>query len=72
MEETYCLKDKRYTPCVEPRGYQKYKRGRTQFYCTWAVCGSKKVGYVKANGQAGTGRKTGKGRKREEKRKSKN
>ena len=32
MEETYCLKDKRYTPCVEPRGYQKDKRGRTQFF----------------------------------------
>ena len=49
MEETYCLKDKRYTPCVEPRGYQKDKRGRTQFffYCTCAVCGSNKVKYVK-------------------------
>lgn len=72
MEETYCLKDKRYTPCVEPRGYQKDKRGRTQFffYCTCAVCGSNKVKYVKENGQVGTGRKTGKGRKT--KRKSKN
>ena len=70
MKETYCLKDKRYTPCVEPSGYQKDKRGRTQFYCTCAVCGSKTVRYVKENGQVGTGRKTGKGRKT--KRKSKN
>lgn len=57
MKETYCLKDKRYTPCVEPSGYQKDKRGRTQFYCTCAVCGIKKVRYVKKNGQVGTGRK---------------
>ena len=40
MKETYCLKDRRYTPYVEPSGYQKDKRGRTQFYCTCAVCGS--------------------------------
>ena len=60
MKETYCLKDKRYTPCVEPSGYQKDKRGRTQFYCTCAVCGIKKVRYVKENGQVKTGSKTGK------------
>ena len=70
MKETYCLKDKRYTPCVEPSGYQKDKRGRTQLYCTCAVFGSDKARYAKENGQVGTGRKTGKGRKT--KRKSKN
>ena len=71
MEETYCLKDKRYTPCVEPRGYQKTKEEEHNFFsCTCAVCGSNKVKYVKENGQVGTGRKTGKGRKT--KRKSKN
>ena len=47
MEENYCLKDKRYTPCVEPSGYQRDKRNRLQFYCTCAVCGSKKVTYEK-------------------------
>ena len=26
MEETYCIVDKRKTPCVEPSGYQKDKR----------------------------------------------
>ena len=31
MEETYCIKDKRVTPCVEPSGYQKDKNGRKQF-----------------------------------------
>ena len=32
MEESYCIVDKRVTPCTEPSGYQTDKRGRTQFY----------------------------------------
>ena len=47
MKESYCIVDKRVTPCTEPSGYQKDKRGRTQFYCKCAVCGNKKVRYVK-------------------------
>ena len=47
MEETYCIKDKMVTPCVEPSGYQQDSRGRTQFFCHCAVCGIKKVRYVK-------------------------
>ena len=47
MTESYCIVDKRVTPCTEPSGYQKDKRGRTQFYCRCAVCGNKKVRYVK-------------------------
>ena len=58
MKETYCLKDKEHSACVEPSGYQKDKRGRLQFYCHCGVCGIKKVRYVKENGQVGTGRKT--------------
>ena len=50
MEETYCIKDKKYTPCVEPSGYQRHKNGRKQFYCHCAVCGIQKVRYVKNNG----------------------
>ena len=46
MKESYCIVDKRVTPCTEPSGYQKDKRGRTQFYCKCAVCGNKKVRYV--------------------------
>ena len=42
MKETYCIVDKRVTPCTEPSGYQQDKRGRTQFFC-----GIKKVRYVK-------------------------
>ena len=47
MKETYCIVDKRVTPCTEPSGYQQDKRGRTQFFCRCAVCGNKKVRYVK-------------------------
>ena len=43
MKESYCIVDKRVTPCTEPSGYQQDKRGRTQFYCKCAVCGNKKV-----------------------------
>ena len=50
MEEIYCIKDKRVTPCVEPSGFQSYKNGRKQFYCHCAICGIKKVRYVKNNG----------------------
>ena len=47
--ESYCIKDKRITPCVEPIGYQTDKNGRTQFYCHCLVCGIKKVRYVKSS-----------------------
>ena len=47
MEETYCIKDKNYTSCVEPSGFQSDRNGRKQFYCHCAVCGIKKVRYVK-------------------------
>ena len=41
MNESYCIKDKRVTPCVEPSGYQTDKN------CP--ICGIKKVRYVKSN-----------------------
>ena len=47
MNDSYCIVDKRVTPCTEPSGYQKDKRGRTQFFCKCAECGNKKVRYVK-------------------------
>ena len=68
MKESYCIVDKRVTPCTEPSGYQTDKRGRTQFFCTCAVCGNKKVRYVKT----GTVSMTGSGKKRKTKKKSKN
>ena len=68
MKESYCIVDKRVTPCVEPSGYQTDKRGRTQFFCKCAVCGTKKVRYVKT----GSASQTGSGKKSKAKRKSKN
>ena len=78
MKESYCIVDKRVTPCTEPSGYQKDKRGRTQFFCGCAVCGNKKVRYIKMGGVPGS---TGSpppitplqsGSKRKTKKKSKN
>ena len=73
MKETYCIVDKRVTPCTEPSGYQTDKRGRTQFFCKCAVCGNKKVRYVKMSGVSNpkTSMQTGSG-KRKTKKKSKN
>ena len=72
MKESYCIKDKMVTPCTEPSGYQKDKRGRTQFFCRCGVCGIKKVRYVKMGGvPPKTPMLTGSG-KRKSKRKSKN
>ena len=68
MKESYCIVDKRVTPCTEPSGYQNDKRGRTQFFCHCAVCGIKKVRYVKK----GAVSQTGSGKKRKTKKKSKN
>ena len=68
MKESYCIVDKRVTPWTEPSGYQTDKRGRTQFFCRCAVCGNKKVRYVKMGNiplQTGSG-------KRKTKKKSKN
>ena len=50
MKESYCINDKKVTPCVEPMGYTKDKRGRTQFFCRCGDCGNKKVSYVKMGG----------------------
>ena len=70
MKESYCIEDKRVTPCTEPSGYQKDKRGRTQFFCHCAVCEIKKVRYVKMGGVPSL--QSGSGNKRKTKKKSKN
>ena len=70
MKESYCIVDKRVTPCTEPSGYQKDKRGRTQFFCGCAVCGNKKVRYIKMGGVPPL--QSGSGNKRKTKKKSKN
>ena len=68
MKESYCIVDKRKTPCTEPSGYQKDKKGRTQFFCHCTVCGNKKVRYVKQSVVP----QTGSGTKKTKKKKSKN
>ena len=62
MAESYCIVDKRVTPCTEPSGYQQDKRGRTKFFCRCAVCGNKKVRYVKTGtvSQNGSGKRKSK------------
>ena len=40
--ETYCVKEKKKTACVEPSGYMTTKNGRKMFWCTCASCGIKK------------------------------
>ena len=62
MKESYCIVDKRVTPCTEPSGYQTDEKGRTQFFCRCAVFGNKK----------GSVSQTGSGKKRKTKKKSKN
>ena len=69
MKEYYCIVDKRVTPCTEPSGYQKDKRGLTQFYCKCAVCGGKKLRYVKMSQVPQMGSET---KRKTKKRKSKN
>ena len=46
MEESYCHKDKRVTPCVDPSGFITDERGRTQYFCKCGVCGTKKSRYI--------------------------
>ena len=47
MNESYCIKDKKVTPCADPSGYQTDKNGRKHCHCP--ICGIKKVRYVKSN-----------------------
>ena len=72
MKESYCIVDKRVTPCTEPSGYQKDKRGRTQFYCKCAVCRRKKGRCVKMSQVPQTGSGTKRKTKKRKARASKN
>ena len=47
--ETYCVKEKKKTACVEPSGYKTAKNGRKMFWCTCGSCGIKKTRFVKGN-----------------------
>ena len=46
--ETYCVKEKKKTACVEPSGYKTAKNGRKMFWCTCASA-NQKTRFVKGN-----------------------
>ena len=45
--ETYCVKEKKKTKCVEPSGTKTAKNGRPMAWCTCASCGIRKFRFVK-------------------------
>ena len=56
---TYCVKEKQFTGCTEPSGYQTTTNGRTLFWCTCISCGIKKTTFVKSMGNLMRPRKPG-------------
>ena len=47
--ETYCVKQRKKTGCVEPSGFTKTSNNRDIFFCTCAECGITKYRFVKAS-----------------------
>ena len=47
--ETYCVKEKKKTACIEPSGYKTAKNGRQMFWCTCASCGIRKFQFIKSS-----------------------
>ena len=47
--ETYCVKEKKKTGCVEPGGTKTAKNGRLMAWCTCASCGIRKFRFVKSS-----------------------
>ena len=45
--ETYCVKEKKKTKCIEPSGFRTAKNGRPMAWCTCASCGIKKYRFIK-------------------------
>ena len=65
--ETYCVKEKKKTKCIEPSGFKTAQNGRPMAWCTCASCGIKKYRFIK-----GPTSSTSKPRKPKTTRKSKN
>ena len=71
--ETYCVKEKKKTKCIEPSGFRTAKNGRPMAWCTCASCGIKKYRFIKGATSAAAPRgKPSKPRKPKTTRKSKN
>ena len=51
--ESYCVKQKKFTECIEPRGYKKSKNGKLMFYCKCKECGIMKYKFVKKSSHTG-------------------
>ena len=47
--KSYCVKQKKFTECIEPSGYKKSKNGKFMFYCKCEECGIMKYKFVKNN-----------------------
>ena len=45
--KSYCVKQKKFTECIEPSGYKKSKNGKFMFYCKCEECGIMKYKFVK-------------------------
>ena len=45
---SYCVKQRKQTGCIEPSGYKTAKNGRLMHFCTCAECGIKKTKFVKS------------------------
>ena len=45
--ETYCVKQRKKTKCVEPSGIKYTKYDQPMFFCTCAECGIIKYRFVK-------------------------
>ena len=51
--KSYCVKQKKFTECIEPSGYKKSKNGKFMFYCKCEECGIMKHKFVKNNDFSG-------------------
>ena len=47
--KSYCVKQKKFTECIEPSGYKKSRNGKFMFYCKCEECGIMKYKFVKNN-----------------------
>ena len=47
--KSYCVKQKKFTECIEPSGYKKSKNGKFIFYCKCEECRIMKYKFVKNN-----------------------
>ena len=46
-DKSYCVKQKKFTECIEPSGYKKSNNDKLMFYCKCKECGIMKYKFVK-------------------------